>query len=91
MFKFISKKIERLKNSFQKRKERRFEKIYEKVKSQCETYSQSGQDLFVQAYFEARPKKAKYFFVDIGANDGVTFSNSYALERSKFQHWGGGH
>ena len=53
------------------------------------SYSQYGQDLFVKNYFLRRPKKAQYYFVDIGANDGITLSNTYMLEHSLDQNWSG--
>ena len=39
-------------------------------------YSQSGQDAFVLSYFN---NKRNGVFIDIGANDGETFSNSRQL------------
>ena len=53
------------------------------------SYSQYGQDLFVKNYFLRRPKKAQYYFVDIGANDGIKLSNTYMLEHSLDQNWSG--
>lgn len=41
-------------------------------------YSQSGQDAFVLSYFK---NKRNGTFIDIGANDGVTLSNTYYLEK----------
>ena len=41
-------------------------------------YSQSGQDAFVISYFK---NKRDGVFVDIGANDGVSLSNTYYLEK----------
>jgi len=42
-------------------------------------FSQNGQDeFFLEELFVGQDSG---FFVDIGANDGVTFSNTYALER----------
>lgn len=41
-------------------------------------YSQSGQDAFVLSYFK---NKKNGVFVDIGANDGVSLSNTYYLEK----------
>ncbi len=40
---------------------------------------QYGQDLFASNYFNGKKEGT---FVDIGANDGKTFSNSYALEKN---------
>jgi len=40
-------------------------------------YSQIGQDEWVHSYFG---KNYKGFFIDIGANDGISISNTYALE-----------
>ncbi len=45
---------------------------------------QHGQDFFVANYFK---NKKKGVFVDIGANDGICFSNSYALEKK--YNWSG--
>jgi len=42
-------------------------------------FSQNGQDEFLLE--ELFVGQGSGFFVDIGANDGVTFSNTYALER----------
>ena len=41
-------------------------------------YSQSGQDAFVLNYFK---NKRDGVFIDIGANDGVSLSNTYYLEK----------
>jgi FkbM family methyltransferase len=41
-------------------------------------YSQSGQDAFVLYYFK---NKRNGTFIDIGANDGVSLSNTYYLEK----------
>jgi FkbM family methyltransferase len=41
-------------------------------------YSQSGQDAFVISYFK---NKRNGIFVDIGANDGISLSNTYYLEK----------
>lgn len=41
-------------------------------------YSQSGQDAFVLSYFK---NKRDGVFIDIGANDGVSLSNTYYLEK----------
>jgi len=41
-------------------------------------YSQSGQDAFVINFFQS---KRNGVFVDIGANDGITGSNTYFLEK----------
>ncbi|ADQ79284.1 methyltransferase FkbM family [Paludibacter propionicigenes WB4] len=43
-------------------------------------YSQYKQDKFVDIYFK---KKDNGFFLDIGAYDGVSFSNSYFLEKER--------
>ena len=43
-------------------------------------YSQAGQDLWVVDLFKDRDAKT-LFFLDIGANDGVLFSNTYLLEQ----------
>ena len=41
-------------------------------------YSQSGQDAFVLWYFK---NKRNGTFIDIGANDGISLSNTYYLEK----------
>ena len=46
--------------------------------------SQVGQDEWVIDYFQ---EKKNGVFVEIGANDGITFSNSYVLE--KYYNWTG--
>ena len=43
------------------------------------TFSQAGQDLWV--FGEAFNERERGFFLDIGAHDGITFSNTYVLER----------
>jgi len=42
-------------------------------------YSQLNQDLWILSKFD---KDFKGFFVDIGANDGITINNSYLLEQN---------
>jgi len=42
-------------------------------------YSQDGQDKYILETFF--PYEKKGVFVDIGANDGITFSNTYAFEK----------
>jgi FkbM family methyltransferase len=44
-----------------------------------ETYSQIGQDLFVLEFFK---NLADGYFVEIGASDGITLSNTYLLEKN---------
>ena len=46
--------------------------------------SQSGQDAYVSDYFN---NKKNGFFLDIGANDGISLSNTYYLEKSL--NWNG--
>ena len=46
--------------------------------------SQIGQDRFIDEFFD---KKENAFFVDIGASDGITCSNTYFLE--KYRKWKG--
>lgn len=43
-----------------------------------EYYSQVGQDRWVINYFG---ENYKGFFIDIGAYDGISISNTYALEK----------
>jgi FkbM family methyltransferase len=51
--------------------------------SQSPYFSQNGQDQFlIEDVFQG---KNEGFFVDIGANDGITFSNTYALEKKGWQ------
>lgn len=42
------------------------------------SYSQLGQDMGVISFFS---NKSNMFFLDIGANDGTTLSNTYVLEK----------
>lgn len=49
-----------------------------------EYYSQYMQDKFADIFFK---KKNRGFFLDIGAHDGITFSNTYFLEKER--GWGG--
>lgn len=43
------------------------------------SYSQYGQDLFVRYYFARYYAQHEICFIDIGANDGISLSNTYAL------------
>lgn len=43
-------------------------------------FSQDKQDYIIDSIFN---KKDKGFFIDIGAHDGVTFSNTYFLEKER--------
>jgi FkbM family methyltransferase len=47
-------------------------------------YSQHYQDFFIDFFFK---KKRSGIFLDIGANDGISFSNTYHFE--KFRNWTG--
>lgn len=47
-------------------------------------YSQYCQDFFLNFLFSG---KSNGFFLDIGANDGITYSNSYYFEKKK--NWSG--
>lgn len=49
--------------------------------------SQYGQDLFLKKLILILPNKPKFLYVDIGAHDGVTYSNSFFLENS--DRWNG--
>jgi FkbM family methyltransferase len=54
-----------------------------KCSSTTAYFSQNGQDEFlIEEVFKS---KNEGFFVDIGANDGITFSNTYALEKKGWQ------
>jgi FkbM family methyltransferase len=55
------------------------------VKQQCMSVSQAGQDFWV--YAESFNEMAGGFFVDVGANDGITLSNTFLLE--KRYNWSG--
>lgn len=46
-----------------------------------EAKAQLGQDLFAILTASARGRRTKGYFVDIGASDGVRFSNSWLLEK----------
>ena len=46
--------------------------------------SQLGQDRFIDEFFENQKNK---FFLDIGANDGITLSNTFFLEKER--SWSG--
>jgi len=48
--------------------------------SRSSKYSQYEQDKFVDIYFK---KKDNGFFLDIGAHDGISFSNSYFFEKER--------
>ena len=48
------------------------------------SFAQVGQDEWIIDFFK---EKQNGVFVDIGANDGITFSNSYVLE--KYYNWSG--
>lgn len=48
------------------------------MKTKPKYYSQAGQDQWICELFNFKPNG---FFVDIGAYDGVKFSNSYTLEQ----------
>ncbi len=53
--------------------------------SSANYYSQNGQDIFVHGSFQERDSLG--YFLDIGAHDGISFSNSYFLE--KHLKWNG--
>jgi len=61
-------------------------KVHGKMNSQL-TYSQYGQDLFLSKLIFFLPEKPNYIFIDIGAHDGVSFSNSFFLEN--LDNWNG--
>lgn len=46
---------------------------------QAEQYSQFGQDIIISEIFK---KKQNGYFVDLGANNGIFFSNTYLLEKN---------
>ena len=46
--------------------------------------SQLGQDKFIDEFFG---KKEKLTFLDVGAHDGVTISNTFFLEKNR--NWNG--
>lgn len=75
---FYHRKVNRLKYTYFTRKAIRLE--YPQLDLQKEGYtSQYGQDKYVLN--ELFSKQGEGFFIDIGANDGVTFSNTYVMER----------
>lgn len=65
-YKYIAKSVEKLNFSQQQLKKEGF-------------YSQFGQDKWVIE--QLLPDMRRGVFVDIGANDGITFSNTYFLEK----------
>jgi FkbM family methyltransferase len=50
-------------------------------------FGQYGQDIALEGFINLLPKKLKYTFVEIGAHDGITFSNSKFLESK--EGWSG--
>src|SRR5688572_349204 len=46
-----------------------------------EYYSQDGQDKYLDE--KVFKRKTNGFFIEIGANDGITFSNAYFLEKNR--------
>ena len=88
----IKHKLKRLVAFFVERYQRKQRKLFDfwllnEGKGE-ESFSQCKQDLFVKYYFSST-KKDFFIFVDIGANDGMTFSNTMALEKSNNQKWRG--
>jgi len=53
--------------------------------SEVNYYSQDGQDKYLDE--KVFRKKTNGFFIEVGANDGVRFSNTYFLE--KYRGWSG--
>lgn len=78
--------VKRIKKELFNFKNRRF---YPYTLSAHKHYSQYKQDIFVKNYYKHLPHKERYIFVDIGANDGITYSNSYLLENDDEQNWEG--
>lgn len=75
---FYHRKVNRLKYKCLTRRALRLE--YPQLDLQQEGYtSQYGQDKYVLNEFFS--KQGEGFFIDIGANDGVTFSNTYVMEQ----------
>jgi FkbM family methyltransferase len=60
-----------------------YQEIY-KIKKHMSYYSQLGQDKFIDDFFN---KKENGIFVDVGANDGITLSNTFFLEKER--NWEG--
>lgn len=52
-----------------------------------QSYSQYGQDLFLSKLLSFLPDKHQYLYIDIGAHDGITFSNSFFLD--ELDRWNG--
>ncbi|MGI0405872.1 hypothetical protein ACRE1U_00915 [Helicobacter himalayensis] len=61
--------------------------LWQAKNTDIKSYSQYKQDLFVLFYYRKDSGKNR-FFIDIGANDGISLSNTYALEQDS--SWGGG-
>ena len=60
------------------------DKYQQFIKTLKNTYSQFGQDLDVVEYFK---HKKKGYFIDVGATNGITGSNTYLLEKK--YNWNG--
>jgi FkbM family methyltransferase len=54
-------------------------------KNHQKSYSQLQQDLVAEFYYLNLPKSQTPFFVEFGATDGVTLSNSYLLEKKGWE------
>ena len=52
-----------------------------------QSYSQYGQDLFLRKLLSFLPYKPQFLYIDIGAHDGITFSNSFFLD--ELDRWNG--
>ena len=52
--------------------------LYKKIELFQTNYAQMGQDLKVLKFFD---NKREGYFVEVGANDGIRFSNTYLLEK----------
>ncbi|MDR2134992.1 MAG: FkbM family methyltransferase [Treponema sp.] len=57
-------------------------RLYAEMRTGLSFPGQAGQDLLAYLYFRG---KETGFFLDIGAHDGITYSNSYVFERLGWQ------
>lgn len=53
--------------------------------SELQSYGDAQVDLYIAEIFDKTFKHGNLFFVDVGANDGITGSNTYLLEQQGWQ------